>query len=178
MESIQWSLLNLGFKVNASNSACFMKALFVQNDIQTIVSQPNQSWGLVLWSILTQTVEKPDWWLVLWREAALVTLCATSCTFSAQYPSMTTVCFCFQSITLKDACKAALTILKQVMEEKLNSTNVEVSETRGQLLQQIFFFCSPQGLLLSKTQTVCLIYSEASLGEVFGIIVRACTCVT
>ena len=29
-------------------------------------------------------------------------------------------------MTLKEACKSALTILKQVMEEKLNSTNVEV----------------------------------------------------
>ena len=30
-------------------------------------------------------------------------------------------------MTLKEACKSALTILKQVMEEKLNSTNVEVN---------------------------------------------------
>ena len=37
------------------------------------------------------------------------------------------VLFPFQSMTLKEACKSALTILKQVMEEKLNSTNVEVS---------------------------------------------------
>ena len=29
-------------------------------------------------------------------------------------------------MTLKEACKSALTILKQVMEEKLNSSNVEV----------------------------------------------------
>ena len=29
-------------------------------------------------------------------------------------------------MTLKEACKSALTILKQVMEEKLNATNVEV----------------------------------------------------
>lgn len=33
----------------------------------------------------------------------------------------------FQSMTLKNACKAALNILKQVMEEKLNATNVEVN---------------------------------------------------
>jgi len=32
-----------------------------------------------------------------------------------------------KSISLKDACKSALTILKQVMEEKLNSTNVEMA---------------------------------------------------
>jgi len=32
-----------------------------------------------------------------------------------------------KSMTLKEAIKTALTILKQVMEEKLNSTNVEVS---------------------------------------------------
>lgn len=32
-----------------------------------------------------------------------------------------------KSMTLKEACKSALTILKQVMEEKLNSTNVEMS---------------------------------------------------
>lgn len=29
-------------------------------------------------------------------------------------------------MTLKEACKHALTILKQVMEEKLNATNIEV----------------------------------------------------
>lgn len=29
-------------------------------------------------------------------------------------------------MTLKEAAKAALTILKQVMEEKLNDTNIEV----------------------------------------------------
>ena len=29
-------------------------------------------------------------------------------------------------MTLRGACKSALTILKQVMEEKLNATNVEV----------------------------------------------------
>ncbi|KAL5014424.1 hypothetical protein ScPMuIL_008694 [Solemya velum] len=32
-----------------------------------------------------------------------------------------------KSISLKEACKNALTILKQVMEEKLNSTNVEMA---------------------------------------------------
>jgi 20S proteasome subunit alpha 5 len=32
-----------------------------------------------------------------------------------------------QSMTLQEAIKTALTILKQVMEEKLNSTNVEVA---------------------------------------------------
>ena len=31
------------------------------------------------------------------------------------------------SMTLKEALKAALTILKQVMEEKLNDTNVQVA---------------------------------------------------
>ena len=30
-------------------------------------------------------------------------------------------------MTLKDAIKSSLTILKQVMEEKLNATNIEVS---------------------------------------------------
>ena len=34
---------------------------------------------------------------------------------------------CLQSMTLKEACKESLVILKQVMEEKLNATNVEVS---------------------------------------------------
>lgn len=39
-----------------------------------------------------------------------------------------------QSMTLKEALKAALTILKQVMEEKLNNTNIEVmTMTPGQL---------------------------------------------
>lgn len=32
-----------------------------------------------------------------------------------------------KSMTLKEACKHALTILKQVMEEKLNATNIEMS---------------------------------------------------
>lgn len=31
-------------------------------------------------------------------------------------------------MTLKEAAKHALTILKQVMEEKLNSTNIEVNK--------------------------------------------------
>ena len=31
-------------------------------------------------------------------------------------------------MTLQEACKQALTILKQVMEEKLSATNVEVFE--------------------------------------------------
>lgn len=34
--------------------------------------------------------------------------------------------FSNQSMTLKDAIKSSLTILKQVMEEKLNATNIEV----------------------------------------------------
>ena len=39
-----------------------------------------------------------------------------------------------QSMTLKEALKSALTILKQVMEEKLNDTNIEVmTMTPGQL---------------------------------------------
>jgi len=33
----------------------------------------------------------------------------------------------FQSITLNDALKSVMKILKQVMEEKLSSTNVEVA---------------------------------------------------
>lgn len=33
-----------------------------------------------------------------------------------------------KSMTLKEACKSALTILKQVMEEKLNSSNVEMAK--------------------------------------------------
>ncbi|XP_046559302.1 proteasome subunit alpha type-5 [Haliotis rubra] len=37
-----------------------------------------------------------------------------------------------KSMTLKEACKSALTILKQVMEEKLNSTNVEMSTVTPQ----------------------------------------------
>lgn len=41
--------------------------------------------------------------------------------------------FNLQSMTLKDAIKSSLTILKQVMEEKLNATNIEVW----------FFFISP-----------------------------------
>ena len=37
---------------------------------------------------------------------------------------------CLQSMTLKEACKESLVILKQVMEEKLNATNVEVSDKK------------------------------------------------
>ncbi|OWF55886.1 Proteasome subunit alpha type-5 [Mizuhopecten yessoensis] len=37
-----------------------------------------------------------------------------------------------KSMTLKEACKNALTILKQVMEEKLNSTNVEMGTVTPQ----------------------------------------------
>ena len=40
---------------------------------------------------------------------------------------LTSVLFCRQSITLKEALKSALTILKQVMEEKLNASNVELA---------------------------------------------------
>ena len=39
-----------------------------------------------------------------------------------------------KSMNLKEACKHALTILKQVMEEKLNSTNVEVSYVHCHLI--------------------------------------------
>jgi len=43
-----------------------------------------------------------------------------------------------KSITLKDACKSALTILKQVMEEKLNATNVEMATvTTDRLFQML-----------------------------------------
>lgn len=37
------------------------------------------------------------------------------------------MCFVSQSMTLKEAIKSSLVILKQVMEEKLNATNIEVS---------------------------------------------------
>uniref|UniRef100_A0A194AKL0 Putative proteasome subunit alpha type-5-like protein n=1 Tax=Pinctada fucata TaxID=50426 RepID=A0A194AKL0_PINFU len=37
-----------------------------------------------------------------------------------------------KSMTLREACKSALTILKQVMEEKLNSTNVEMGTVTPQ----------------------------------------------
>ncbi|XP_076447552.1 proteasome subunit alpha type-5-like [Babylonia areolata] len=43
-----------------------------------------------------------------------------------------------KSITLKDACKSALTILKQVMEEKLNATNVEMATVTPDRLFQMF----------------------------------------
>ncbi|GFS20745.1 proteasome subunit alpha type [Elysia marginata] len=43
-----------------------------------------------------------------------------------------------KSMTLKEACKSALTILKQVMEEKLNSTNVEMCTVTPQNLFRMF----------------------------------------
>ena len=42
-------------------------------------------------------------------------------------PIVCTCVLCLQSMTLKEACKESLKILKQVMEEKLSATNVEVS---------------------------------------------------
>lgn len=44
-------------------------------------------------------------------------------------------------MTLKEACTQALTILKQVMEEKLSSTNVEVSHSIDNLCQYDDTFC-------------------------------------
>lgn len=38
--------------------------------------------------------------------------------------------FLFQSMTLKEAIKSSLTILKQVMEEKLNAINIEVKKKK------------------------------------------------
>lgn len=52
--------------------------------------------------------------------------------YKCKSPSWRVVSFRFvslspwQSMTLKDAIKSSLTILKQVMEEKLNATNIEV----------------------------------------------------
>lgn len=43
-----------------------------------------------------------------------------------------------KSMTLKDATKTALTILKQVMEEKLNSTNVEVAVVKPDVTFHMF----------------------------------------
>ncbi|KAL4227092.1 Proteasome subunit alpha type-5 [Mactra antiquata] len=43
-----------------------------------------------------------------------------------------------KSMTLKEACKSALTILKQVMEEKLNSTNVEMSTVTAEKKFHVF----------------------------------------
>ncbi|WAR26589.1 PSA5-like protein [Mya arenaria] len=48
-----------------------------------------------------------------------------------------------KSMTLKEGCKSALTILKQVMEEKLNSTNVEMATITR---EQKFHVCSKQEL--------------------------------
>ncbi|XP_059165532.1 proteasome subunit alpha type-5-like [Physella acuta] len=43
-----------------------------------------------------------------------------------------------KSMTLREACKASLTILKQVMEEKLNSTNVEMCTVTPKNLFRMF----------------------------------------
>lgn len=43
-----------------------------------------------------------------------------------------------KSMTLKEACKHALTILKQVMEEKLNETNVEMATVTPNKLFRMF----------------------------------------
>lgn len=41
-------------------------------------------------------------------------------------------------MTLKEATKSALTILKQVMEEKLNETNIEVMSMTPEKLFHMF----------------------------------------
>nr|XP_054750705.1 proteasome subunit alpha type-5-like [Lytechinus pictus] len=43
-----------------------------------------------------------------------------------------------KSMTLKEACKESLVVLKQVMEEKLSSTNVEVATITPQKNFQMF----------------------------------------
>jgi len=43
-----------------------------------------------------------------------------------------------RSMTLREACKTALTILKQVMEEKLNATNVEMCTVTAQNMFTMF----------------------------------------
>lgn len=43
-----------------------------------------------------------------------------------------------KSMTMKEACKSALTILKQVMEEKLNSTNVEMATVTPEKMFHVF----------------------------------------
>lgn len=43
-----------------------------------------------------------------------------------------------KAMTLKEACKHALTILKQVMEEKLNSTNVEMAMVTPEKMFKMF----------------------------------------
>ncbi|XP_033746229.1 proteasome subunit alpha type-5 [Pecten maximus] len=48
-----------------------------------------------------------------------------------------------KSMTLKEACKNALTILKQVMEEKLNSSNVEMGTVTP---QKKFHMCTKEEL--------------------------------
>jgi 20S proteasome subunit alpha 5 len=47
----------------------------------------------------------------------------------------------FQSITLKQACIESLKILKQVMEEKLNATNVEVKNSLSATFPCLSFLC-------------------------------------
>lgn len=44
----------------------------------------------------------------------------------------------FQSMTLKEALKHAMTILKQVMEEKLSATNVELATVTPEKLFHMF----------------------------------------
>lgn len=48
-----------------------------------------------------------------------------------------------KSMTLKEACKHALTILKQVMEEKLNETNVEMATVTP---EKMFHMCTKEEL--------------------------------
>lgn len=44
----------------------------------------------------------------------------------------------FQSMTLEEACKQSLSILKQVMEEKLSATNVEAGSHRPSSILLIY----------------------------------------
>ena len=64
-------------------------------------------------------------------------------------------------MTLKEACKSALTILKQVMEEKLNATNVEVGKLLSSHLLVFFSRRGPIFITMIGSDWCILILAEA-----------------
>lgn len=68
-------------------------------------------------------------------------------------------------MTLKQALELALKILKQVMEEKLNSSNVEVSQTISSVTNNSFKFMFSQRVVafsMSHVVKKCLVCNSFS----------------
>ena len=75
-------------------------------------------------------------------------------------------------MTLKEACKESLKILKQVMEEKLNSTNVEVrNQDSKQSCEKILQLISRESLERSILSKVLIIANDVYTVCVFADVI-------